>query len=88
VKFQVVYQSSQAKFEYDLSIAQGVLCCLGAIFAFMRTWGWSRRSGKVTVDFLTVVKVLMYGCGAIANVFFVVTFGAAFWFIIFYKVFV
>ncbi|XP_064640211.1 meckelin-like isoform X2 [Lineus longissimus] len=85
VSFEVIYKSSQAKFEYDLSIAMGVLCCLGAIYAFMRTWGWSRRSGKATVDFLTTVKTLMHACGAIANVFFLVTFGAAFWFIIFYK---
>ncbi|XP_074646221.1 meckelin-like isoform X2 [Tubulanus polymorphus] len=83
--FNVIYISSQTQFNYDLSVAMGVLCSLAAVYAAMRTWGWSRRAGKIAVDFVSIVKVVAYACGAIANIFLIVTFGAAFWFIIFYK---
>ena len=84
--FNVVYEASQGKFNYDLSIAMGTLCSLAAVFAMLRTWGWSRRAGKLTVEIMMIIKFLMFCFGAIANIFFIVSFGAAFWFLTFYKV--
>jgi meckelin len=46
---------------------------------------WNKRSGKLTLDAVTIGKFIMYLFSSIANVFFVVFIGACIWWLIFFK---
>ncbi len=76
----------QGQYNYDMSVAVGVLAVFAGIYSGLQTWGWSRRAGKVAIDFVTIVKFLVYGFGNMANVFFVVLLGSSLWWVIMYKV--
>ncbi len=55
------------------------------MWAFIRSWVWNKRSGKLTLDAVTIGKFIMYLFSSIANVFFVVFIGACIWWLIFFK---
>ena len=74
------------KYNNDMAIAVGVLAGMSVFYAGLLTWGWNKRAGKLAIDFVTLVKFVLFGCGVLANVFFVVAFGSAAWWLIFYKV--
>ena len=74
------------QYDEDVSIAVGVLSALAFAYAFIQSWCWSKRSGRIAIDFVTLVKFVLYILGNLANVFFIVMFGAALWWLIFYKV--
>ena len=74
------------KYDEDISIAVGVLSAFAFAYAFMQSWCWSKRTGRIAIDFITLMKFVLFIIGNLANVFFVVMFGAALWWLIFYKV--
>lgn len=77
---------SVTKYETGTAIAVGVLVGLSLLYAGLRTWSWSKRTGRVTVDFMTLIKFLLLSCGYVANSLFVVALGAAIFWWILYKV--
>ncbi len=77
---------SLGTYNNDQEIALGVLCALALVYAGFQTWGWSKRDGKVAIDFFTLIKYVFFALGMLANVFFIVSFGTAIWWILFYKV--
>ena len=84
--FNVVYWMTEIKFRRDFQIAVGTLSVLGVLFAGYRSWVWSKRAGKISIDFQTILNFLLYCAGSLANVFFIITFGIAFYLLIFFKV--
>ncbi|KAI0219967.1 Meckelin [Lamellibrachia satsuma] len=85
VSFEVVYSMSSAKYRRDLSISAGVLSSLAVIYTVLQTWGWSKRAGKVAIDFVTIVKFLLFFCGNLASMFFLILCGISIWWLIFFK---
>ena len=77
---------SYSQYQTDISIAVGVMSGLALIYAGLRTWSWFRRTGRLAIDFLSVVKSLAFSCGYVANAIFVAILGAAIWWEFFYKV--
>jgi len=77
---------SYTQFQTDVSIAVGVLSGLAAGYALLRTWSWIRRTGRLAVDFLSIIKFVVFSCGYVANAIFVVILGASIWWEFFYKV--
>jgi hypothetical protein len=75
-----------SSFNYNVSVAMAVLGSLAAVFAAVQTWAWMRRAGKIAVDFVVIIKFVIFGIGNTANAFFVVIFGACVYMLIFYKV--
>jgi meckelin len=63
----------------------GVLSVFAVLWSGLETWSWSRRSGKVTVDPLTVAKFLAVTCGNLAHIFLVVIFFTSIYWFIFFK---
>ena len=86
ISFDVSYSMDLEKSREDLAIAAGVLSALAIVYGAVVTWGWSRREGKIAIDFHTLLKFVLFTVGSLANVFFVVAFGSAVWWLIFYKV--
>ena len=86
VSFSVSYTMSLSQYEDDIAIAVGVLSAFALVYSFVQTWCWSKRTGRIAIDFITLVKFVVYVIGNLANVFFVVMFGASLWWLIFYKV--
>lgn len=86
ISFNVDYTYSDSDYKRDFQIAVGTLSTLGVIYAGYRTWVWSKRSGRPSIDFPTIANFFFFCSGTLANVFFVVTFGMAFYWFIFFKV--
>ena len=86
VTFEVTYEMTLSQYNSDVYIAVGVHCSFALLYSGLQTWAWSRRAGKIAIDFVTLIKFVLCACGNLANVFFVVTFGASIWWWIFYKV--
>lgn len=74
------------KYNSDIGIAVGVLSALSVLYAVSQTWSWSKRASKLGIDFVTLIKLFFYSCGAVANAFFVVMLGSCIWWLVFYKV--
>ncbi|KAK6982489.1 Meckelin [Biomphalaria glabrata] len=85
VSFQVSYTMSQSSYNRNFQIATGVLCSLGLLYAGFRTYVWSRRAGRISIDFPTLANFIFYLCSSLSNCFFCIVFGIAFYFFIFYK---
>ena len=66
-------------------ISVGVIGFVAFVWAAFRSWIWSRRSGKLAVDFVTLFKFLMYLLNGFANVFYIIMIGVALYWLIFYK---
>ena len=86
VKFETSYTMDLTKYRNDLAIAVGVLSAFAIVYGAVQTWGWSKRAGKIGIDFVSLMKFIMYTIGTLSNVFFVVAFGSSLWWLIFYKV--
>ena len=52
----------------------GVMSVFAVLWAAMETWSWSKRSGKASVDPVTLAKLVAFSCGALANIFLAVIF--------------
>lgn len=76
----------QSSYVQDFQIATGTLSVLGAIYAVYRTWVWSKRAGRMAIDFMTLISMIFFLAGALANVFFIIIFGISFYWLIFFKV--
>ena len=62
----------------------GVLSVFAVLWSALETWSWSRRSGKLAVDPMTLGKLIANTCGSLANVFLaVIYFASLYWFIFF-----
>lgn len=85
VSFEVTYRMNMNKYKRDKAISAGVLSACAVIYTVLQTWGWSKRAGKVAIDFITIIKFLMLFCGNIANMFCLILFGTALWWLIFFK---
>ncbi|RZF38841.1 hypothetical protein LSTR_LSTR017006 [Laodelphax striatellus] len=51
----------------------------------MQTWTHSRRSGRTTIDVMTLAELCLITAGHLSNVFFTVVSGAAVYTFVFYK---
>ncbi|KAH9495634.1 Meckelin [Bulinus truncatus] len=85
ISFQVSYTMSQSTFTRNFQIATGVLSSLGLLYAGFRTYVWSRRAGRISIDFPTLANFIFFLCGSLSNCFFCIVFGIGFYFFIFYK---
>ena len=66
-----------SQYDEDVSIAVGVLSAFAFAYAFVQSWCWSKRTGRIAIDFITLVKFVLFILGNLANVFFVAMLGAA-----------
>ena len=69
----------------NIWISIAVLASLAFIWSIIRTWGWNKRSGKMSSDIVTVFKFLMYLSSSVGDVFFVVFVGVCIWWLIVFK---
>ena len=85
VNFQIQYLMNLDSQVHAIWISVGILAFLSILWAIFRSWIWSRRSGKLAVDVISLFKFLMFLITGLSNVFFVVTIGVSFYWLIFYK---
>jgi len=85
VNFQITYSMSLDSQIQAIWISVGVIGFLAFVRSIFRTWIWSRRSGKLAVDIITLFKFLMFLISGLSNVFFIVAIGLAIYWLIFYK---
>ena len=84
--FTVSYSMSLSEYRRNFQIATGTLSTLGVIYAGYKTWVWSKRAGRLAIDFASIGNFIFFVSGVLSNVFFVITFGIAFYFMVFFKV--
>ncbi|KAK6185155.1 hypothetical protein SNE40_007450 [Patella caerulea] len=85
VSFSVSYTMSQSKYFRDFQIAAGIVGSLSFLYAGYRTWVWSKRAGRISIDFATLMNFIFFLSAALSNCFFVVNFGIAFYWLVFFK---
>ena len=83
--FTVNYKMEMKESKKDIEISVGVLSVFAVLWSVMETWSWSRRSGKVAVDPMTLAKLLAVTAGNLANVFFTVVFFTSLYWLVFFK---
>ncbi|XP_064610907.1 meckelin-like [Liolophura sinensis] len=85
VSFTVEYTMFETEQLRNFQIAVGVLSTLAFLHAAFRTWVWSKRAGRIAIDFLSLINFVFLVAGSLANIFFVVIFGTAFYYLVFFK---
>ncbi|CAD6198590.1 unnamed protein product [Caenorhabditis auriculariae] len=84
--FQVVYGRDPGPFDRDLEITMFVICPISVIWAALSAYSWGRRNGKVSaVDASSVLKLVLYECALLGDVFFIVVAVVACWTTFSYK---
>ncbi|CAF1526194.1 unnamed protein product [Didymodactylos carnosus] len=68
-----------SSYERDMLIAVGVLAGVGFVLALVRTWAWQSRSGKDIIDIITILKFILFLCGILGSVLFIVTASVSLW---------
>lgn len=63
----------------------GVFSALAVVWSGIRTWSHSKRSGRVTIDLVTILHLTLFTCGNLANVFFLIVFCASLDIFVFFK---
>ncbi|KAM8966844.1 meckelin [Pelodytes ibericus] len=85
VSFSVNYEMRQSDSLVQTNVAVGVLGGLAVLWSLLKTAAWKRRIGSPFVDLQTIIHFLMFYAGALANVFFIVTVGSGFYWLILFK---
>lgn len=84
-EFEVYYRMNLDSQVLGIWIAFAVLAIFGIIIGFVKTWIWNKRSGRLTVDLITIFKFFMFINEMFAYVFFVILIGVTIWWLIFFK---
>jgi meckelin len=85
VTFQIVYFMNLDTLNTVIWIVAAVFCFFAFVWAFIRTWIWNRRSGKLAPDMISLFKFTMFLCSGVGNAFFVVLCGVSLYWLIFFK---
>ena len=85
VNFDVIYSMKIEGQIQGIWSTVGALSAIGFVWAFIRIWIWSRRSGKIAVDIITLLKFIMNFLGNLSHIFFGVAVGVAIYWLIFFK---
>ncbi|XP_065281384.1 meckelin isoform X1 [Dermacentor albipictus] len=72
LSFSITYSSDFNQAAQDMPIALGVLSAFAILWACIQTWSWTRRSGKLSINIVTLVKLIIYTCSSLSSVFLVV----------------
>jgi meckelin len=85
VNFKIEYRMNLLAQNIAVWVTVGVLVFLTFFWSCMRTWVWNRRSGKLTVDVITLFKFFMFFASGAGNAFFLMSVGLSIYWLIFYK---
>ncbi|KAE8599242.1 hypothetical protein XENTR_v10017114 [Xenopus tropicalis] len=85
VSFSVNYEMRQLDSLKKTDVAIGVLGGLAVLWSLLKTAAWKRRIGSSFIDMQTVIHFLIFYAGALADVFFLVTVGTGFYWLILFK---
>ncbi|XP_075734483.1 meckelin [Rhipicephalus microplus] len=85
LSFSITYSSDFNQAAQDMPIALGVLSALAILWACIQTWSWTRRSGKVSVNIGTFVKLIVYTCSSLSSVFLIVVLSTCLNWLLMYK---
>ena len=58
---------------------------MAAVYSVFRTWVWYRRSAKVTVELVTLIRFLIFAADILSNVIFLVVFLSTFYWLITFR---
>ncbi|XP_075682080.1 meckelin isoform X2 [Rhinoderma darwinii] len=85
VSFSVQYEMNQSDSLVQTNVALGVLGGLAVLWSLLKTAAWKRRIGSQVIDLQTVIQFLILYAGVLANVFFAVTVGTGFYWLLLFK---
>ncbi|KAM7283168.1 meckelin isoform X1 [Ixodes scapularis] len=85
VSFSVTYSSDRNQTAHDMPIAIGVLSSLAILWACIQMGSWARRSGKTSVNIVALLKLIIFTCASLSNVFLMVVLCASLNWLVMYK---
>lgn len=83
--FSSYFLSSTDRFDNGMKTTLIVMCVLCFFFAWIRTYGWMRRRQYMVIDFMTLLRFLIYLCNCTSNMFFFVVSLASWYMLMAYK---
>ncbi|VDO12663.1 unnamed protein product, partial [Brugia timori] len=69
VQFAVTYHTNESQFFLYIEIALFAFAVLSFIFAAIRAYSWGKRSGKMIIDGATLIKLILFECEILSDVF-------------------
>lgn len=84
LNFEVKYEMPNT-LSHALEVCMGVFSALAVVWSGIRTWSHSKRSGRVTIDLMTIAQLVLFTCGNLANIFFLIVFCASLDIFVFFK---
>jgi meckelin len=85
INFKIEYRMNLFAQNLAVWVTVGVLVLFTFFWSCVRTWVWNRRSGKLTVDVVTLFKFFMFFASGASNAFFLMSVGLSIYWLIFYK---
>ncbi|VIO94856.1 MGC26979 protein, putative [Brugia malayi] len=69
VEFAITYHTNESQFFLYIEIALFAFAVLSFIFAAIRAYSWGKRSGKMIIDGATLIKLILFECEILSDVF-------------------
>jgi meckelin len=85
VEFSILYEMRLDTQVLAVWVTVGGMSLFAFVYAIIRTWVWNRRSGKLTLDLVSLFKFFMFICSFLGNILLIVMLGLAIYWLIFYK---
>ncbi|KAG8441839.1 hypothetical protein GDO86_010860 [Hymenochirus boettgeri] len=85
VSFSIHYEMKQSDSLRHTDVAIGVLGGLAVLWSLLKTASWKRRIGSSFIDLQAVIHFLIFYAGVLGDVFFIVTVGTGFYWLVLFK---
>uniref|UniRef100_A0A0N5CGY7 Meckelin n=1 Tax=Strongyloides papillosus TaxID=174720 RepID=A0A0N5CGY7_STREA len=83
--FTVLFTQKEPDNDNSIDILLAILCTISILWAAIKAYSWSKRSGKVIADISTIIQLLLCECDNVANIFIIIITISSVWCTFFYK---
>uniref|UniRef100_A0A0K0ESR4 Meckelin n=1 Tax=Strongyloides stercoralis TaxID=6248 RepID=A0A0K0ESR4_STRER len=70
--FSVLFTENEPDDEASIDILLAIICTISILWAAVKAYSWSKRSGKMIADINTIIQLILCECDNISNIFIIV----------------
>uniref|UniRef100_A0A7E4ZZE5 Meckelin n=1 Tax=Panagrellus redivivus TaxID=6233 RepID=A0A7E4ZZE5_PANRE len=85
-RFGVTYTMDTTKHDKTIEVIMAVFCSTSILWGALRAYAWGRRAGKQIIDASTIIKLILFMCEIISNIFLLVVGCTTVWMTFAYKI--
>uniref|UniRef100_A0A0N5A3H0 Meckelin n=1 Tax=Parastrongyloides trichosuri TaxID=131310 RepID=A0A0N5A3H0_PARTI len=83
--FSVFYTEKEQDDNTSIDIILAILCTISLLWAAVRAYSWSKRSGRMIADISTMIQLILCECDNVSNIFLIVITITSVWWTFSYK---